>query len=545
MTSLADQKAYLLQLDNRDQLRLGFDSGPWITAYRNVNTETENSGIFCALIPSVSLDDALREPSWDLRIGSGMPGCTVRYEGDSEVTSYDRFGDHGGIEPLIILRSFHGVRERYVEVLEEFRLFHNLYHDCQSDQYIKFDDNDDEEVILTVEPQVVKVRLKEVRQFLALKEMHLAVYIDSIRFSPLPINEIDSAEREDNYQGQLVRYSFHAMAAPNSSRGKHQSCSLLLGKWLIPPFPKERSGKWPYESSKQEYEEFVIGQDPNGDPVSYSCEPDRLANYFGANPQAPHYLTPVFFRREVLGKYYANPAKYTVGDGGLTCGALWDLRMDNNHERYVIVYLGDLGSLSHTEQLYWKSFNIPPEGTISSVAYRRHFGAEFANAEKADLLFKYSFERFQQAWHDRFGWRLFRPFTPEDEHLFKGLRIPLTNDQGEFDPQVLALTKLLIDSLNEPEIEKELEKTEPGWKSIAKFDAFLRVKKLPDREEHVKFLRELQELRSTGAGHYKGKEYEKVAARFGIGSKDLRLVFEEILRGAIAFLESLTCYFLG
>ena len=61
----------------------------------------------------------------------------------------------------------------------------------------------------------------------------------------------------------------------------------------------------------------------------------------------------------------------------------------------------------------------------------------------------------------------------------------------------------------------------------------------------MKFLRELQELRSTGAGHYKGKEYEKVAARFSIGTKDLRLVFEEILRGAIAFLESLTCHFLG
>jgi hypothetical protein len=474
-----------------------------------------------------------------------MPGCTVKYEGDSEVTSYDRFGDHGGIEPFVILRSFHGVRERYVEVLEEFRLFHNLYHDRQRDQYVRFDDNGDEEVIVTVEPKLVKVRLMEVCQFLALKEMHLAVYIDSIRFSPLPIDELDSAEREENYQDQLARFSFHAMTPPRSTTKKHQSCSFLLGKRLIPPFPKEKCGKWPYGSSKHDYEDFIIGRDPNGDSLSYTCEPGRLANYFGANPHAPHYLTPVFFRREVLGKYYANPAKYTVGDGGLTCGALWELRMDNNHEEYVIVYLGDLGSLSHKEQLYWKSFNIPPEGTISPVAYRRDFGAEFANAEKADLLFKYSFERFQQTWHDRFESWLFQPLTSEDEHLFNGLRIPLTNEQGEFDPQVLALTKLLIDSLNEREIEKELKKTEPGWKSIAKLDAFLRVKKLPDREVHMKFLRELQELRSTGVGHRKGKEYEKVAARFGIGAKDLRLVFEEILRRAIAFLDSLGRHFLG
>ncbi|MBI2919122.1 MAG: hypothetical protein HYY01_14200, partial [Chloroflexi bacterium] len=184
---------------------------------------------------------------------------------------------------------------------EEFRLFHNLYHDRQSDQYIKFDDNGDEEVIVTVEPKLVKVRLREVRQFLALKEMHLAVYIDSIRFSPLSINEIDSAEREENYRDQLARYSFHAMTPPSSSRKKHQSCSLLLGKRLIPPFPKEKYGKWPYESPKHDYEEFIIGREPNGDPLNYSCESDRVANYFGANPHAPHYLTPVFFRRLCIG----------------------------------------------------------------------------------------------------------------------------------------------------------------------------------------------------------------------------------------------------
>ncbi|MEZ5431153.1 MAG: hypothetical protein R3F31_08240 [Verrucomicrobiales bacterium] len=35
--------------------------------------------------------------------------------------------------------------------------------------------------------------------------------------------------------------------------------------------------------------------------------PGALANYFGANPDALNFLTPVFFRPEVLAKYYADP----------------------------------------------------------------------------------------------------------------------------------------------------------------------------------------------------------------------------------------------
>jgi len=45
--------------------------------------------------------------------------------------------------------------------------------------------------------------------------------------------------------------------------------------------------------------------------------------------------------------------------------------------------------------------------------------------------------------------RLFKPLAEEDGHYFKTLRVPLTKEQKEFDEQVLALTKIFIDSLNE------------------------------------------------------------------------------------------------
>ena len=75
-----------------------------------------------------------------------------------------------------------------------------------------------------------------------------------------------------------------------------------IGKRLTPPPPVEQCGVWPFEPA-QSYETFIIGTDDVGNTIEFTCDSDALANYFGANPQAPHFLTPVFFKRAVLEKY--------------------------------------------------------------------------------------------------------------------------------------------------------------------------------------------------------------------------------------------------
>jgi hypothetical protein len=40
---------------------------------------------------------------------------------------------------------------------------------------------------------------------------------------------------------------------------------------------KEKCGIWPYEEEKQ-YAEFIIGFDENGEPVSYTCNPEVLTS---------------------------------------------------------------------------------------------------------------------------------------------------------------------------------------------------------------------------------------------------------------------------
>ena len=541
-----NEKDWLLQKEWRDLFFNRVGNEQWLTVRLSSRMGKEWPGIFCAFIPNDKVPTVLEHTNWDLSIGHGMPGCITYYADGDENTEYFRFGDDDGIEPLVIEREFHGMRPDYREISEEFRFFHNLCFDAKSNKYIKFSDRGDDEDSVIMEEDAVKVRLKHIRQFLAIKEMHFAIYFDVFRYSSNTLDELGMKETDESFNDALTRADFFVRKFDYSMDEEKISMSRLLGKRLIPGLPKEKSGFAPYEEEESDHADFVIGSDEYGDPVSYNCDHEALANYFGANPEAPHYLTPVFFRREVLNKYFAQPEKYSVEDNILTCGSLWSLRMDNNHEKYIIVYLGDLGrDLSYREQLYWKSFNVPPDGHISQTEFKRAFLAEFADPERADLKFKQRFRLFQERWFKKFGWHLFRPLTEKDEHLFTALRIPLTDDQSEFDSQVLALAKILADSLNDKEIQKRLSDKIADAKSISKLEAFLIQEGLADYQSHIKFLRNLFSLRSAGSGHRKGKDFEKAAAVFGFGERKPSEVLEEIFLQAELMLHTMDDHFLS
>jgi hypothetical protein len=128
-------------------------------------------------------------------------------------------------------------------------------------------------------------------------------------------------------------------------------------------------------------------------------------------------LTPVFFRREVLGKYYADAHRYEIRDSHVFCGGAWSLRLDNNHPDYVIVFLSDLGHLPHKEQMYWQSYNVVPEGTISKTYRDRNILGLWVDPEAPDLLFKARYERFRRDWTKKFDWDLFKALRAADAHI--------------------------------------------------------------------------------------------------------------------------------
>ena len=80
------------------------------------------------------------------------------------------------------------------------------------------------------------------------------------------------------------------------------------------------------------------------------------------------------FRREVLAKYFAEPERYSVSDGQLTCLSLWSCQIDNDLPSHVVVFLGDLGrDLPYEERLHWRQFNVSPEGGVRETNFRRSF----------------------------------------------------------------------------------------------------------------------------------------------------------------------------
>lgn len=498
-----------------------------------------NYGIYCALVPIDQKKEVLSNYRWDLSIGSGMPGSCVYYDEDVETPEYHRFGSDNGVEPLVFCRNFHGFKDDYKEISEEFRLFHNLYHDQINNKHIKIDDDGNEIIVIEANSNHIRIRSKELKQFLAIKEMFLSIQFDCREHSRASEKELSLEGDESSEENE-----FHIWALAYGDFGGvsgHQAFSRLLGKKLITPFPKSKSGLYGFTKEEpKKYVDFIIESDEVGDDLLFNSNPDFLANFFGANPEAPNYLTAVHFKKEVLDKYYGKPSKYSVSDSNLSCASLWGLQIDNHHDGKVCVWLGDLGrDLPYEEQLYWRSYNVPPSGGVSETYYKRQIMAQFTDSDRLEHVFKSKYLELQKISVDNLGWNLLLPLNDEDSHHFECLRVPSTNEQRDFDDLVLGLTKVLIDSLNEKQLNKFIEKESRGniKGGISRLETALKNNSVEEYEIHIQFLRKLQNLRSSSSAHRKGSNYKKIATEFEIGSKDLISVFEGILANSVDLLD--------
>ena len=480
-------------------------------------------GIYCALIPSIRVEKALSESSWDLMF--------YHHEGDN------------GIKPLVINREFnesqinYGKRTRYSEISEEFRLFHNLYHDSEKDEYIKIDDEGNEHLVAVVEPDCIQIKLLEIRQFLAVKRMHLSIQFSfqgDLKYSPeeIGVSEDEMVGEDETKPIRKATTDGDICWWHWQSRG-YNDIRMLEGKRFIEPLPESQS-VFPGFAEEPKYVEFIIDVDENGEEIAHTSD-------------APHRLDPVHFRKQVLDKYYNKPSMYSVKDSRVSC-PWWAVRIDNHHEDKVIVLLRDISSLSYTEQQHWRTYNIPPDGNLSETYFERYLKGSFmATSDRPEHLFKHRYAHLQKESEKYLGWQLLLPLRLRDEQRLKGLRVPSTNEQSDFDALVLNLAIILIDSMNQKELKKliSLEQEQnltPDQKESLKgtidcLEIALSSCGVEDAADHIAFLRKLQSLRSSGSAHRKGSNYQKIAEYFGIESQSLRSVFAGILSKALDVLD--------
>lgn len=516
-------------------------TGPWIPLYVNqkLPDSSDEFFLYSALVPNTLLNDVLSQYTWEIAIDSFHPGLVTYSDKGERKADYLRFGREDSIEPILIQRHFWGIKKTFFDVSEEFRHVYNLYYDEHEKRYIAILDDGNEIEVIKVSDDLIEINAKYLKEYLAIKNSSLVLFINIDRFTNGNFSELGQEYIQEIRQNDTTVCSI-GISDYDWISDEDIIYSRLLGKKAFlsqndfnPYDFSPNKGKW------DTYLEFIIGIDSNGDEILYSCEEERLANFFGKNRESPNYVTPIYFKREVLEKYYANSDKYSVHDGNLQCEGLWSLRIDNNHQKFIIVMLGDLGHLPYSEQLYWKSYNVKPEGGFSDVGFNRAFAGEFTDPIMKDLLFKQKYSIFQNKWEKSLGWYFFLPLHDEDIHFFKKIRIPLSENQHEFDDLVLAITKIIIDSLNEAKISEYLTSKEEKEKGISKLNRLFHEKGIEGYEEHIQFLRDLQELKSTATSHRKGEKYQKMKHKWDIGRRRYKEIFSEILEKSIRLLEFL------
>jgi hypothetical protein len=530
-------KETILQTENIEYIKNRLGTEPWVQVSGHKDMSGADAAFWCGLVSLDYLEDVYQNIDWDISSDKqSYPG----FQSDEGVYQYKSNLLNEGFEPIIYYRDFYGVKAEYIELSQEFILLNNLWYDPIAKSYwAMYDNGESEEAVKYIDDTTIQIKMKFLKKYSAAKQMAILLFFDFRVQAKGHLSDYSLEKFNSNYNEDNLVYGL--WGRDMNSYGN--ICSILIGKKIFMPLAIEESGYWPYDQ-RETYEDFIIGADEFGQEILCTCDPDKLNNIFDSNPDFPSYLTPVSFKREVLQKYINKPELFQIGDGILSCQSLWSLRIDNHHKNCIIVFLGDLGkNLPKSERGYWKSFNILGEEGLSDVSFQRSFCNVFSKSNMEDHIFLERYSSLNKQWNKKYGWNLFLPLSRDDQYNLTQIRIPLGDSQPEFDQLVLALVKVLIDSLNEKEL-IVAGNDNANIKGISKLEKWIQTNKGSGYEEHIMFLRDLYKLRSTGSGHRKGKEYDKISNKFSLSERSKKDSFETILQKSNNFLKYLEDNFL-
>jgi hypothetical protein len=432
---------------------------------------------------------------------------------------------------------YNNIHPTKYELIEEIQQFFNLYFDDKTNTYIGIDIASEQSEVVKIirkgDNIEFKIRTHFLRQFLYAKKLVLGFQLDYFRESDKTLEERNLNENMlfDEFT-QL--YNFNICFKDFFLNSKDFSDSRLLGKAILYGYESQNIQTDYVKFNSQKCEDFIVAiNKDNGSFIYENCKKSEFekSDY--------DFYTPVFFKREVLLKYYNNPSLYTIEDGSLSFLGAWRLSIDNNNYDFIVVYLGDLQILNNQEQLYWKSFNIEPQSEVNKRRFSIDFLSSYYDPEIEDLKFNKEFRSLNKLWLQKFGFPLISEFDKDDIHCFKTIRLPLKNEASELDILVLNLCKVLIDYLNIKDINKYLNPEQKELKSIEKFEVFLKLKGFENFEKVISFYKTLQKLRSTGSAHRKNSDYKEVMKNLGFSEIDKQGAFKEILKEALASLKIL------
>ncbi|MFI6858266.1 hypothetical protein [Streptomyces sp. NPDC050416] len=168
--------------------------------------------------------------------------------------------------------------------------------------------------------------------------------------------------------------------SPSTAETSTQWIARLVGRQIVLPIDAAPVDLARPHTSEPRFLEFTVAVDPNtGECITSTCDPAKVSNYF-TDRGTPHFLTLVYFRREVLNRYTSQPSRYRIENGRLSCLGLWGISIGTNPDGLIEVYLGDLGrDLPAEECDHWLSFNVPPIGGRDEGRFDRDILGRWTN----------------------------------------------------------------------------------------------------------------------------------------------------------------------
>lgn len=486
---------------------------------------------FSFLVKSDSAKDLLAQ-RWD-----GFDADVARWNLLADYTGQERddFQDHDTLTPFVLSRHFPGgTRPDTFELVQAFVIYYDAF-ESKDGGYQFFDDDGELQTLsrfsrTSNQHRRLEINAHFLRRFLAANSSVLMRFHAHDRSAAQPISVADegsviTSDSERWYQVQRGNNQHQALSPEVASIGH------LIGKDLVRPYD---SAEEPPEPDHL----FIIGVADDGTEVEETCDPELLSNYF-TDKGKPHYLTDVFFDPKVLKKYYDEPSRYSVEDGLIRCLDRWLLRsFERTNEGLIHVWLGDLHSLPVPEQKHWRLFNVRPTGSITASRFERDFEGNFANPENDPVFyFRVAYNKLHDAFQAKFQLDILLPLDSRDQYVLGSLHVPVTDEWPESDSQIGALAKIVPDSINlrflkdvlSSEVLQELETAKSG--SIRHLQAWLVQIGLSESAaaDCVRALDAVQNLRSSGAAHRKGKNFDKTSEKYGIADLSNSVGVERII----------------
>lgn len=512
----------------------------WITLY--------DSRIYAVMVTDETLSQSEDNDGWLLNSSQMRP--SFMYDDGERVSGYKAYPEDG-VFPIIITQEENCYHSYRVRLIDEFVLFYDLRiieRINGSIEYYQVDEIGDDVLIAVSSNGSFKVLVSYVQEFIAVKELNLVIQFDAFAYSNKTLDDLNGEKTLTYYKAKDLFLSYTLM---KSSCGEYETCSFLRGKSILKH--EENAIKRLWDSKDKRFETFIAGRDKDGNPLYSTCDESKLKHLGNYEEGVPWQLSLVFFKRAVLDRYYADTKKFSIMDGAIT-GPQWFAHLDSDRsDGYVVMALKDLGKMPYKEQVHWKQYNIeyPSNAFLSDTTWKRWIAGQPSDTKNApDLLFKHLYERLNSKWSEKFGFELYLPLAPGDQHFYDELSsMNVLNNDSVFDELILAFTKVTIDSLNEKELVKGIDETNPDVQElcrrcqvednkiskisggIRKLEGFMYSKGIY-KEGFLTILNKVQALRSTTTAHRKttnpDKKDKELATWFGLDRYPHKDVIDEL-----------------